>query len=60
MKGKKLKGMFKLFRMKADDKNWLLMKADDEHAVEEPYDIEAASTAKKAPARKAVKKKLSL
>jgi bifunctional non-homologous end joining protein LigD len=59
MKGRKLKGVFKLFRMKEDDKNWLLMKSDDEYAVDEPYDIEAAKTAKKSPAKKAVKKKSS-
>jgi len=61
MKGKKLKGMFKLFRMKEEDKNWLLMKSDDEFAVDEPYDIEAAGgTSKKStPAKKAVKKKSS-
>jgi bifunctional non-homologous end joining protein LigD len=60
MKGKKLKGAFKLFRMKEEDKNWLLMKADDEYASEEPYNIEAAGAAKKsAPAKKAVKKKSS-
>jgi bifunctional non-homologous end joining protein LigD len=53
MKGKKLKGTFKLFRMKEDDKNWLLMKSDDEYATDEPYDIEAS------PATKAVKKKRS-
>jgi bifunctional non-homologous end joining protein LigD len=57
MKGKKLKGMFKLFRMKEDDKNWLLMKNDDEYAVEEPYDIEAANTARKTPTGKTIKKK---
>jgi bifunctional non-homologous end joining protein LigD len=60
MKGKKLKGAFKLFRMKEEDKNWLLMKADDDYAVDEPYDIEAAGSSKKsAPAKKAVKKKSS-
>jgi bifunctional non-homologous end joining protein LigD len=60
MKGKKLKGAFKLFRMKEEDKNWLLMKSDDEYAVEKPYDIEAAGKVKKsAPAKKAVKKKSS-
>lgn len=66
MKGKKLKGAFKLFRMKEEDKNWLLMKADDEYAVDEPYDIEAAGSSRKAgpskkaaPAKKAVKKKPS-
>lgn len=60
MKGKKLKGAFKLFRMKEEDKNWLLMKSDDEYAVDAPYDIEAAKPAKKAPAKEAVKKKRSL
>ena len=40
MHGKKLRGLFKLFRMKDGDKNWLLMKGDDEFATHEPYDIE--------------------
>ena len=59
MKGKKLKGAFKLFRMKEEDKNWLLMKSDDEYALEGPFDIEASGAAKKkaAPAPRAVKKK---
>ncbi len=42
--------------MKEEDKNWLLMKSDDEYAVDAPYDIEAAKPAKKAPAKEAVKK----
>ena len=50
MKGKKLKGEFKLFRMGDDAKNWLLMKSDDKYASAEPYDIEAK------PGKKAVKK----
>lgn len=32
LKGKKLKGRWKLIQIKSDPENWLLMKADDNHA----------------------------
>jgi bifunctional non-homologous end joining protein LigD len=58
MKGSKLKGLFKLFRMGDGEKNWLLMKGEDEYASAKPFRIESAAAAKKsAPAGKAIKKK---
>ena len=39
LKGKKLKGGFVLVRLKADDKNWLLIKHKDEHSLSS-YDAE--------------------
>lgn len=52
LKGKKLNGRFVLVQMKGrGDKNWLLIKEHDEHAVDKPYDAE------KHGAVKAVKKK---
>lgn len=41
MQGQRLKGLFKLIRLKKEEKNWLLIKADDEYASKKPYDIEA-------------------
>jgi len=38
--GNKLKGEFVLVRLKADDKNWLLIKHRDDHAVNAIYDAE--------------------
>lgn len=38
--GGKLKGEFVLVRLKADDKNWLLIKHRDDHAVNAIYDAE--------------------
>src|SRR5215212_5407084 len=35
MKGKKIKGNYALFRLKKDEKSWLLVKKDDEYASEE-------------------------
>src|SRR5215216_3106568 len=35
MKGKKIKGDYALFRLKKDEKSWLLVKKDDEYASEE-------------------------
>lgn len=35
MKGKKIKGNYALFRLKKDQKSWLLVKKDDEYASEE-------------------------
>jgi bifunctional non-homologous end joining protein LigD len=49
LKGKKLKGGFVLVRLR-DDKNWLLIKHKDEHAVNTIYDAEeenAAATSRK-------------
>jgi bifunctional non-homologous end joining protein LigD len=40
LKGKKLQGEFVLVRLKKDDKNWLLIKHRDEHAVNTIYDAE--------------------
>lgn len=40
--GNKLRGVFALFRMKAKDKEWLLIKKADEYAVK-AYRIETAS-----------------
>jgi bifunctional non-homologous end joining protein LigD len=40
IKGKKLQGEFVLVRLKKDDKNWLLIKHRDEHAVNTVYDAE--------------------
>src|SRR5215212_7327844 len=35
VKGKKIKGNYALFRLKKDEKSWLLVKKDDEYASEE-------------------------
>jgi len=40
LNGKKLKGEFVLVRLKQDDKNWLLIKHKDEHAVNTIYNAE--------------------
>lgn len=40
IQGKKLSGEFVLVRLKRDDKNWLLIKHNDEYAVHENYDAE--------------------
>jgi DNA ligase D-like protein (predicted polymerase)/DNA ligase D-like protein (predicted 3'-phosphoesterase) len=40
LKGKKLNGEFVLVRLKNDDKNWLLIKHKDEHAVNTIWDAE--------------------
>ncbi|MBG9375370.1 DNA ligase D [Panacibacter sp. DH6] len=40
LKGKKLQGEFVLVRLKDDDKNWLLIKHKDDHAVHKLYDAE--------------------
>ena len=50
LKGKKLKGEFVLVNIKADEKNWLLIKHRDEHSVNTIYDAE--ETVKKIPADK--------
>lgn len=43
IKGKKLKGLWKLIQIKKDPKNWLLIKIDDKYArAESDYDITAA------------------
>ena len=43
MKGGKLKGEFVLVKLKDGDKNWLLIKHKDEHAVNTVYDAEDAN-----------------
>lgn len=40
MKGSKLEGGFVLVRMKADEKNWLLIKHKDEYAITKEYNAE--------------------
>ncbi|MBC7873230.1 MAG: DNA ligase D [Ferruginibacter sp.] len=40
LKGKKLKGEFVLVRLKNEEKNWLLIKHKDEHAVNTIYNAE--------------------
>lgn len=45
MQGEKLEGGFVLVRLKADDKNWLLIKHKDEYAVKGKYDSEKFSKA---------------
>jgi bifunctional non-homologous end joining protein LigD len=40
LKGDKLEGEFVLVRLKNDDKNWLLIKHNDEYAVKKKYDSE--------------------
>ena len=57
--GEKLEGEFVLVRLKADDKNWLLIKHKDEYAVKRKYDSEkfsAGELKKKAARKKAAKK----
>lgn len=45
LKGKKLKGQWKLIRMHKDDKTWLLMKGNDKYAVPlSEYDITQEET----------------
>ena len=45
LKGKKLKGVWKLIQIKKDPKNWLLMKVDDKYArPEDEYDITKEKT----------------
>jgi len=39
LKGKKLKGLWKLIQIKSDPKNWLLMKLDDKYAQEDQAEI---------------------
>ncbi len=55
LKGAKLEGEFVLVRLKGDEKNWLLIKHNDEYAVKRKYDSEKFTKAvlKK---KKAVKK----
>ncbi|HET8963395.1 MAG TPA: DNA polymerase ligase N-terminal domain-containing protein [Chitinophagales bacterium] len=43
MHGKILKGEFVLVRLKQEDKNWLLIKHKDEHAVNKIYNAETAT-----------------
>ncbi len=56
LKGEKLEGEFVLVRLKQDEKNWLLIKHNDEYAVKKKYDSEKFSKAslkkKKAPKKK--------
>jgi len=52
--GKRLKGEFVLVRLKADDKNWLLIKHRDEYAKDT---IEEKTTRKKATKKAIAKKK---
>lgn len=40
LEGKKLKGGFVLVRLKDDDKNWLLIKHNDDHSTNTVYDAE--------------------
>ena len=61
LQGKKLKGEFALIKMKGRQENaWLLVKKDDEQAVQEPYDAEdfaeGGGTANKAKASPKEKK----
>ena len=43
LKGKKLQGKWKLVRIKKDDKNWLLIKINDDYAHQsKQYDVESA------------------
>ncbi len=49
LKGKKLKGEFVLVRLQNDDKNWLLIKHRDEHAVNTVFDAEEYTGASAAP-----------
>jgi bifunctional non-homologous end joining protein LigD len=57
LKGRKLKGLFALVKMKTPEGNaWLLIKHDDEYAVHKAYDSESF-TAASSPINKALKKK---
>ena len=47
LQGKKLHGEFVLVRLKNDEKNWLLIKHKDEHAVKESFNPETKSKLKK-------------
>ena len=53
MYGEKLKGEFHMFKMANEEKNWLIVKADDEHADE---DWEIKTVLKKMKRRDATKK----
>lgn len=55
LEGKKLEGEFVLVRMKKDDKNWLLIKHNDDYAVHKKYDSE--TLAGKQPKKKSLKRK---
>lgn len=55
LKGKKIEGGFVLVRMKAGEKNWLLIKHKDEWSVTKKYSAE--NYAKAAPKKTAKKKK---
>jgi bifunctional non-homologous end joining protein LigD len=53
LKGDKLEGGFVLVRLKKEEKNWLLIKHNDEYAVSKKYDSEKFSKAAvKKPAKK--------
>ena len=61
LEGKKIEGGFVLVRLKKDDKNWLLIKHNDDYAVHKQYDsekfAEKIKPAKKTRSKKAVVKK---
>ncbi len=57
LKGRKLKGLFALVRMKSAGENaWLLIKHDDEFAVHKTYDSEKLTPAS-SPINKTLNKK---
>jgi bifunctional non-homologous end joining protein LigD len=57
LKGRKLKGLFALVKMKTSEDNaWLLIKHDDEYAVHKAYDSESLTPAS-SPINKALSKK---
>ncbi len=62
LEGEKIEGGFVLVRLKKDDKNWLLIKHNDDYAVHRHYNSEKLADPepakkKKSNAKKAVKKK---
>lgn len=47
LNGRRLKGGFQIFRMHDGDKNWLLLKVDDEYAIDTKYDPDGKTLAKR-------------
>lgn len=59
LQGRRLKGEFQIFRMHDGDKNWLLLKVEDEYSTDKKYDPDGKILAKKDPEKAApeIKKK---